>query len=146
MAIRPLRSFHCTPISCENFNDGFNHSGFKSTYPTERFSARERDERLNTCIRENYGSITGLPFTPGSITRNMTEYHAFHQMAPSTPAIILEVGMLSYDRDLLQNHTDQLAQGIVNGLLCFLNPVSLATNAAPVFTPLPPLAPATSQP
>ena len=61
----------------------------------------------------------------------MTEYHAFHQMAPSTPAIILEVGTLSYDGDLLQNHTDQLAQGIVNGLLCFLNPVSLATNAAP---------------
>lgn len=129
--------------SCENFNDGFNHSGFKSTYPTERFSVRERDERLNTCVRENYAAITGLPFTAGSITRNMTEYHAFRKMAPSTPAIILEVGMLSYDRDMLQNHTDKLAQGVVNGLLCFLNPVSLATNAAPVVTPTPPLAPVT---
>ena len=71
------------------------------------------------------------------ITEAMTDYHAFHQIAPSTPAIILELGFLSYDRDLLQNHTDKLTQGIVNGFLCFLTPAALATNQAPTVPAVP---------
>jgi N-acetylmuramoyl-L-alanine amidase len=123
--------------SCDNFNDGFNHTGFKATYGTQRFTARERDEALNECMRQNYSGVTGLPFTPGSITTAMTDYHAFHQIAPSTPAVILELGFLSYDRDLLQNHTDKLTQGVVNGFLCFLTPSALATNQAPTVPAVP---------
>jgi N-acetylmuramoyl-L-alanine amidase len=123
--------------SCENFNDGYNHSGFKSTYPTERYTSRDRDLRLDACIRQNYASSTGLQFQPGSITVNMTKYHAFHQIAPSTAAVILELGFLSYDRDLLQNHTDKLAQGIVNGLLCYLEPATQPTAMASVQAPAP---------
>jgi hypothetical protein len=63
----------------------------------------------------------------------MTDYHAFHEVATTTPAVILELGNLSYDRDLLQNHTDKLAQGIVNGFLCFLAPKTL--NQGPTNTP-----------
>jgi N-acetylmuramoyl-L-alanine amidase len=126
--------------SCEDFNDGFNHSGFKVTYPTTRFTARERDEALNDCVRQNYAGVTGLPFTPGSITENMTQYHAFRKLAGSTPAVILELGFLSYDRDLLQNRSDRVAQGIVNGLLCFVEPVALATNQ-PLGTPVPTASP-----
>ncbi len=123
--------------SCENFNDGYNHSGFKSTYPTERYTARDRDMRLDACIRQNYGSVTGLPFQPASITEDMTKYHAFHQIAPSTPAVILELGFLSYDRDLLQNHTDRLAEGIFNGLRCFLEPTGQPTQPASPRVPVP---------
>lgn len=114
--------------SCENFNDGYNHSGFKVTYPLEARSAHVRDVMLNDCVRDNYARVTALPFTPAGITVNMTHYHAFHAyrehpgIAPQTPAVIIELGLLSYDRDLLQNRTDKLAQGIVDGLLCFLNP------------------------
>ncbi len=121
--------------SCDTFNDGYNHTGFKVTYGTQRFTARDRDEALNECMRQNYSAVTGLPFTPGSITESMTDYHAFHQIAPTTPAVILELGFLSYDRDLLQNHTDKLAQGIVNGFLCFLSPTTLATNQPPTGAP-----------
>lgn len=123
--------------SCENFNDGYNHSGFKSTYPTERYTVRDRDVRLDACIRQNYSSVTGLQFQPASITEDMTKYHAFHQIAPSTPAVIMELGFLSYDRDLLQNHTDQLAEGIFNGLRCFLEPASQPTNPASPRAPVP---------
>jgi N-acetylmuramoyl-L-alanine amidase len=123
--------------SCDNFNDGYNHSGFKVTNPTGRLSARDRDLALNDCVRDNYSGVTGLPFTPGSITVNMTDYHAFHEIAPSTPAVILELGFLSYDRDLLQNHTDRLAQGIVNGLLCFLDPKSLPEPSPTARVPTP---------
>jgi N-acetylmuramoyl-L-alanine amidase len=126
---------------CTNFNDGYNHSGFKSSYPIERFTVRARDEQLNDCIRENYGRVTGLPFTPGSITEAMTKYHAFHEsqghpgIALTTPGIILELGILSYDRDLLQNGTDKMTQGVFNGLLCFLDPQSLATSQAGLTPP-----------
>jgi hypothetical protein len=51
--------------------------------------------------------------------------------------VILELGFLSYDRDLLQNHTDRLAQGIVNGLLCFLDPKSLPEPSPTARVPTP---------
>ena len=130
-----LMSLHAD--SCENFQDGFDHSGFKSTYPTERYTSRDSDLRLDACIRQNYAAATGLKFQPGNITVNMTNYHAFHQIAPSTAAVILELGLLSYDRDLLQNHTDKLAQGIVNGLLCYLEPTAQPTDAASAPIPVP---------
>ncbi len=84
------------------------------------------------CLRDQYGAATGLPYAEYSVTENMTNYHSFHQIAQRTPAGIIELGFLHDDRDVLQNHADKLAQGIVNGLLCFLDPKSLATN-----TPLP---------
>jgi N-acetylmuramoyl-L-alanine amidase len=132
--------------SCEFFDDGFNHSGFKSTYPLERETVRDQDVRLNDCIRNNYGGVTGLQYSSGGITPAMTNYHAFHAVgehpgiAPSTPGVILELGLLSYDRDLLQNHTDKSATGVVNGLLCFLEPKeqpALSGASAPIPTPTP---------
>jgi len=135
-------SLHANP--CDNYNDGFNHSGFSSTYPLERETVRDQDIRLNECVRNNYSALTGLPFNSGSITENMTNYHAFHAVgahpgiALTTPGIILELGLLGYDRDILQNHTDKLAQGVVNGLLCFLEPQpqpTLGQSSAPIPTP-----------
>ena len=130
--------------SCEKFDDGFNHSGFKLAYPVDRLTVRDQDLRLSDCIRDNYGPVTGLPFTPGGITDAMTRYHAFHLslghpgIASTTPGLILELGLLSYDRDLLQNHSDKSAKGIVNGLLCYLDP-----RGQPA---VPPVAPATIAP
>lgn len=125
--------------SCENFGYG----GFKSTNPTARFTVRELDERLNECIRVNYSAITGMEFRADNITDNMRLYHAFREISQTTPAVILELGFLSFDRDLLQNQPDRLSQGIVNGLMCFLTPKALATEMsdsaqpAPVSTPTP---------
>ncbi|MEP7285442.1 MAG: N-acetylmuramoyl-L-alanine amidase [Chloroflexota bacterium] len=128
--------------SCDTYDDGFNHSGFKVASPVERFTVRDQDQRLESCMRENYGPATGLQYAPGEITDNMTKYHAFHNsqghsgIAQTTPAIILELGLLSYDRDLLEHRTDKVAQGIVNGLLCYLQPSLQATITAAV-TPVP---------
>ncbi|MCC7206700.1 MAG: N-acetylmuramoyl-L-alanine amidase [Anaerolineae bacterium] len=113
--------------SCEDFGYG----GFKSTYPHLRTVIRDQDIRLDQCVQAKYRELTGLDFLPDNITPNMTQYHAFQRISRTTPANILELGFLSYDRDLLQNRTDLMAQAIVNGLLCFLNPVELATMQAP---------------
>jgi hypothetical protein len=104
--------------SCANFGYG----GYKSTYPAARTLIRDQDIRLNECIRLNYESLTGLPFQPGSITDNMLLYHAFRKIGVRTPANILELGFLSYDRDLLQNQPDRVALAVANGILCFLEP------------------------
>jgi N-acetylmuramoyl-L-alanine amidase len=135
--------------SCQVFDDGFNHSGFKPAYPIERFTIRDQDLRLDECIRQNYAASTGLEFKPAEITVDMTKYYAWHRIASSTPASILELGNLHYDRDLLQNHTDKLAEGVTRGLLCYLNPIGQATSDAaqknsrpvvPTATPTLPLA------
>lgn len=110
--------------SCENFGYG----GFKSTAPGNRMTVREQDTRLNECIRQNYAAITGLEFQPGNITLNMLNYHHWEVISPNTPAVILELGFLSYDRDLLQNQQDRLALGIVNGLICYLAPQTAPGN------------------
>jgi N-acetylmuramoyl-L-alanine amidase len=80
------------------------------------------EDRLVACISEHYARATGLPFHANSITFDMTEYHAFYEIEPQTPASIIEIGFMSADRRLLTKRQDRVAQGIVDGLLCFLEP------------------------
>jgi len=89
--------------------------------------------RLVACLTDRYGSVTGLPFHAGSITRDMTEYHAFDEVDPSTPAAIIETGFLYLDYDFLTRHTDRVADGVVAGILCFLHnePVAPLTTMTP---------------
>jgi N-acetylmuramoyl-L-alanine amidase len=126
--------------SCTNFNDGFPHSGFKAINPENRITVRDADLRLVGCLRDYYSQATGLQFSGWTVTANMYDYHAFHQVTQRTPASIIELGFLYYDRDLLQNHADKAAQGILNGLLCFLDPKSqvTATPQPTVTSPAPP--------
>jgi N-acetylmuramoyl-L-alanine amidase len=114
--------------SCEDFGYG----GFKSSYPHLRSVIRDQDLRLDQCVQSSYGGLTGLDFLPNNITPDMTEYHAFQRISRTTPANILELGFLSFDRTLLQTGTEKMAQAIVNGLMCFLDPVELATMQAPI--------------
>ena len=143
-----LLSIHAD--SCINFADGFPHSGFKIANPEARVTVRDEHLWLFDCLRNYYGQSTQLPYSGYAITANMTDYHAFHEITQRTPAAIIELGLLYYDRDLLQNHPDKAAEGITNGLLCFLDPKSLATAipAAPLGVPatLPPGAAVTAPP
>jgi N-acetylmuramoyl-L-alanine amidase len=75
---------------------------------------------LVDCLITKYGERTGLPFHAGSITYDMTQYHVFNSIAPQTPGAIIEVGFMLADRAILTDRTDVVAQGIVDGLYCFL--------------------------
>ena len=89
---------------------------------------------LKACLDARYAAATGLPYHATSLSRHMTEYHAFNEIAPTTPAVIIETGFLGMDRDLLVNHPDVVARGIANGILCYLHNDPIATptpNAAP---------------
>lgn len=78
-------------------------------------------DRLVSCIIQRYGRATGLKFHPGSITLDMTQYHTFYEIHSSTPAVIIETGFLYLDRDFLTSRPEDVARGIVDGILCYLN-------------------------
>lgn len=80
----------------------------------------EEEDRLVKCLREEYQEATGLSFHAHSITYDMTEYHAFYEIAPQTPAAIIETGFMAADRQILLEQQDKVAQGITNGIVRFL--------------------------
>ena len=80
------------------------------------------EDRLVACLIERYGQTTGLAFHKNSITFDMQEYHAFFEIAPDTPAAIIEIGFMAADRSLLTRRPDLVARGIVEGIECFLEP------------------------
>ncbi|MDY7040057.1 MAG: N-acetylmuramoyl-L-alanine amidase [Chloroflexota bacterium] len=80
----------------------------------------EEEDRLVECLRKEYERITGLYFHEDSITFDMREYHAFYEIAPETPAAIIETGFMDADRDLLTERPHLVAEGIAEGIICFL--------------------------
>lgn len=81
----------------------------------------EIEDYFISCLEHEYGALTGLSTHPGSITHSMTSYHAFRKVNVYTPAIIMEVGFLYYDHDLLTQQPELVAEGIKRGIVCFLN-------------------------
>ncbi len=104
--------------SCQFIND--QATGFKVAAALNTRDVN-RANRLLACLVDRYHKATGLQFHPGSITTDMTSYHAFGEIDPNTIAAIIETGFLYLDREILTQHTDQVADGVVNGILCFVN-------------------------
>jgi N-acetylmuramoyl-L-alanine amidase len=116
--------------SCQYIND--QATGFKVA---SALASRDPNSslRLVSCIRDRYERVTGLPFHPNSITPDMTQYHAYQEIDPATTAAIIEAGFLFKDYDILTSHPDVIADGIVSGILCFVN----NENVSPELTPTP---------
>lgn len=116
--------------TCDIIND--QATGFKvaaSTYSVDTNLA----SRLTACLYDRYAVATGMNYHPGSITINMTDYHAFSVIDPTTTAAIIETGFLNLDRSMLLDHPDTVSDGLVAGILCFVNNESAQT--APLRTP-----------
>jgi len=94
-------------------------SGFKVARVAASAIPRQED-RLVACLIQEYGKATGLPFHQDSITFDMTDYHAFREIEPNTPGAIIEMGFMNADRELLTEHSSDLAQAVAQGILCFL--------------------------
>jgi N-acetylmuramoyl-L-alanine amidase len=94
-------------------------SGYKAAHQAAT-SILTEVERLVACLDQHYPAVTGLTHHPNTITHNMTDYHAFRVIDPQTPAAIIELGFLGGDQDLLVNRPTVAAQGVTDGILCFL--------------------------
>jgi len=84
----------------------------------------EIEDVLVGCLYREYQRITAMQRHDFSITPGMHQYYAFLKIHPETPGAIIELGFMAADRDILVNEPDKLADGIVAGLLCFLDPAS----------------------
>ena len=103
--------------SCLYVND--EASGFKVA-SAESTTDPEKASHLTACLVDRYGKDTGLRFDYYSITPDMTQYHAFNEISSTTPSAIIETGFLNLDRQILTQHTDIIAKGVTDGILCFL--------------------------
>ncbi len=94
-------------------------SGFKIA-ETKANQRPEQATRLLRCLENRYAAVTGLSLDPDRITVDMTEYHAFDEIHPNTPAVIIETGYMNQDQYLLIKEPDRVARGIADGIMCYL--------------------------
>ncbi len=104
--------------SCEYIND--QATGFKVAAARDTRDLN-RANRLTACLVDRYARVTGLTYHAGSVTPDMTDYHTFSEIDPNTVAAIIETGFLYLDREFLTRQTDRVAEGIVQGIVCFIN-------------------------
>jgi len=117
-------------------------SGFKvalsaALHTSGTAAQQARARQLKTCIVEWYRETTALRFHAQTITRDMSEYHAFREVDPNTPAVIIETGFLRGDYALLVHHPEVVARGIAQGLLCFARQQGLRVPPLPEPSPTP---------
>ena len=117
--------------SCEYIND--EATGFKVAAALNTNDVN-RANRLTACLVDRYQHSTNLTFHAGSITSDMREYHAFREIDPDTVAAIIETGFLNLDREMLTRHSDRVAEGIVQGILCFTNNENIEPTPIPGLT------------
>ena len=102
--------------SCDYINElatGFKISG----------SGRTDSSALSICIEGAYREATQMNYHADTITPDMADYHAFREIAPGVPGIIIEVGFLNLDREILTTQPDVLADAITRGILCYVDQV-----------------------
>lgn len=86
---------------------------------------REAEQAFIACLRHWYEQHTGLPWHAYSITDDMIRYHMHAKVAGHTPSVILEMGFMGGDQELLFEHPEVIADGIMDSIRCFLTPTDM---------------------
>ncbi len=103
--------------SCDDTPD--NQSGF--TIGTALSTANlNLSNALAACLGERYQEATKLDFSYAIISSDQPMYTYFEMVNPQTPMIYLEIGSLLRDQTLLIEDSEKVANGIVNGIQCYL--------------------------
>lgn len=126
-----LVSIHAN--TCQDFGE------FVSGFLVAKAAVRPeggQDSLLAECIAKHYGERIGIQ-RRFSLTADMTDYHTFREIHPLTPAAIIELGFMKDDREILTTRQDDMAQAIMDGVLCFLQPPAVNPNAEFVPPPTP---------
>lgn len=107
--------------------------GYKSA-----FSLPERnttDKLLKDLVDESFFNASGLPDDHENVSSNMTKYYAFnrarfmHSIAAETPALIIEMGYLSHEQDVVfLKDTKRPATALTEGILKYLNATGLISH------------------
>lgn len=114
--------------SCEYIND--QATGFKVATALSEQNVVE-GQRLTTCLSARYAEVTGLPYHAGSVTNDMTFYHAFDEIDRKTTSAIIEAGFMNMDYQIITEETDRIAEGIAAGILCYVNREDIRPTQSP---------------
>lgn len=109
-----LISIHAN--TCENL--GFGATGFNIQI-NESSPFLARDTRLQDCMVAQYANATGLPRHFGT-SPDLVDYHVFRKTSVDTPTVLVELGFMFSDRQVLTERPDDMARGVFEGLRCFL--------------------------
>ncbi len=104
--------------SCHYIDDSA--TGFKVAAAFSQ-KADQSSTRLVQCLSDRYAKRTGLRYHYQSVTTEMTSYHAFNEVSPYTTAGIIELGFMNLDQEILTTRPELLAEGIVEGIVCYMN-------------------------
>ncbi len=77
------------------------------------------DAFLRECVAVNYGAHVPLARSYTE-TEDLINYHAFRKIHPLTPAVILEMGYMLADQQVLTEDPDRLAYAVIAGVRCFM--------------------------
>lgn len=77
------------------------------------------DVFLRECIALNYAANIPLERSYNE-TEDMINNHAWRKIHPLTPGVILEMGFMLADQEVLTSQHDLLAHAITMGILCYL--------------------------
>lgn len=133
-----LDSYHAAVLISIHSNDCTEYEGGASGYLVARAASRPAggpDDILAECMATYYQPVTQLE-RRFSLTLDMTDYHTFREVHPLTAAAIIELGFMRDDRELLVERQADLAEGIVNGILCYLNGENPIARPTPAPVPL----------
>jgi len=84
----------------------------------------ENNDNVNNlaiCLAENYQSSTRLPFSYEVIHPDHPSYHIFRDIHASTPAVLIEIGAMSTDRNVIISQSNSVVEGIAAGIQCFID-------------------------
>jgi N-acetylmuramoyl-L-alanine amidase len=123
LAVVSIHNDSCTYIN--EFATGFKVAGALDT------GAPAEATRLVACLTDRYAARTGLSFHANTITPDMTSYHTFYEVNATTPIAIIETGFLNLDFKLLTEEPQRVAQGVIEGILCY----ALNEPVGPAVTP-----------
>ena len=116
-------------------NDSCNYidnssTGFKVAPSLSARSQPENVTHLTECLTDRYQKDTGLRLV-NDITDDMSTYHSFEEINGATPSVIIETGFMNLDRELLTKTPEKPAQGIVDGIMCYIRNQPINTNQTP---------------
>lgn len=87
------------------------------------------DVFLRECIALNYAA--NIPLERSFIeTEDMINNHAWRKIHPLTPGVILEMGFMLADQEILTTQHDLLAHAITMGILCYIENAGPYANLA----------------
>lgn len=117
-----LVTIHADSCSASNSNSGFHVTAAgRNSYPAE-------SKRLRDCLSDRYAQSTGLPFLGSSLTQDNPALYSFDTVNDYTTISVINPGYLNTDYRLLSEHMDQVAQGIANGVICYVENESIGSS------------------